>query len=113
MPAQEAFFKQRIGAEFFKIIKTYDASLAREAFADMGPLALHHLAESLMIEQQYESNEIPSASVDDPDFLWEELCESAREDGQKCSFFVVSKASKLRRSFRHVSADWPPVADKI
>jgi hypothetical protein len=107
MPVQETFFNQRIGNERFKIIKTYDPSLAREAFADMDSAALDHLADSLTIEQRYEPHEIPNPPVDAPDFLWDELCESAREEGQKCSFFVVTRASKTGRSFLYVSGDWP------
>jgi hypothetical protein len=107
MPAQETFFSQRTGNELFKIIKTYDASLAREAFADMDSAALDHLANSLSIEQQYEPFEVPKPPADAPDFLWDELCESAREEGQKCSFFVVTRGSKTRGSFLYVSGDWP------
>lgn len=107
MPGQETFFSQRIGNELFKIIKTYDTSLAREAFADMDSAALGHLADSLMIGQQYEPQEIPSPLVDAQDFLWDELCESAREEGQKLSFFFVTRASKARKSFLYVSGDWP------
>lgn len=60
MPAKETFLNQRIGSEQFEIIKTYDRSLAREAFADMDSAALDHLADSLALEQQYELSDIPS-----------------------------------------------------
>jgi hypothetical protein len=107
MPAQQTFLSQRIGNQQFKIIKTYDTSLAREAFADMDSAALDHLAKSLALEQQYELSDIPNPPAEALDFLWDEVCESAREDGQKCSFFVVTLASKLEKSFLYVSGDWP------
>jgi len=107
MPAQRTFFSKRNGNQQLKIIKTYDTSLAREAFADMDSVALDHLAESLALEQQYELSEIPNPPADALDFLWDEVCESAREDGQKCSFFLVTQASQSIKTFLYVSGDWP------
>jgi hypothetical protein len=104
---QEVFFNQRAGNELFKVIKTYDTSFAREAFAEMDLEALDHLAGSLALQQEYEPHDVPSRLADEPDFLWDELCESAREDGQKCSFFIVTQASETKRSFLYVSGDWP------
>jgi hypothetical protein len=107
MPAQRTFFTQRNGNQKFKIIKTYDTSLAREAFAEMDLAALDHLANSLELEKRYELSDIPIRPAEALDFLWDEVCESAREDGQKCSFFVVTRAPKLEQSFLYVSGDWP------
>jgi hypothetical protein len=107
MPTQEKYLRQRIGNKRIKIIKTYDKSLGHEAFADMDSAALDHLASSLALEQQYELSDIPIRPAEALDFLWDEVCESAREDGQKCSFFVVTRASRSARSFLYVSGDWP------
>ena len=107
MPLQTIFLSQQIGNQQFKITKTYDTSLAREAFGDMDSSALDHLISSLAIKQQYQPNEIPAPIIGAPDFLWNELCQSARDDGQKCPFVVVTRTSKSAKSYLYVSRDWP------
>jgi hypothetical protein len=107
MPAQEVFFDRTIGDQRFQILKTYDTAFAREAFAEMNPAALDHLATSLAVESGLDIEGAPGSSQEYVDILWDRLVESAREDGQKCSFFVVSRSSKTRRSFLYVSGDWP------
>jgi hypothetical protein len=41
------------------------------------------------------------------DFLWEELLEAAREDGNLLSFFVVNEAKGNVSESIYVSPDWP------
>jgi len=107
MPTQETFLHKRVGASRFQVLKTYDTSLAREAFAEMDSVALGHLAKFLLIEEQYDAEQIQDSPSDYADFLWDEMSESAREDGQVCSYFVVTCISSQGKSFVYVSGDWP------
>lgn len=107
MPAQEVFLDRTIGDHRFQILKTYDTGFAREAFAEMNPAALDHLARSLAVESGFDIEGGAGSAHEYADILWDGLAESAREDGQKCSFFVVSQSSKTRKSFLYVSGDWP------
>ena len=79
-----------------KFLKTYDRSFAREVFGEVDGEALKALAAALDIEENYEKADIPAADGSEyEDFLWEELCEAAREDVRQdpnlYSFFVVSE----------------------
>ncbi len=105
MPAQEMFLDRQVGAERIQVLKTYDTVFAREVFAGMEPDALDHLAESLSVE----SDEAASGPDSDyADILWDEMADSAREDGQRCSFFVVKRSSSMTGdSLLYVSGDWP------
>lgn len=91
----------------FAVVKTYDTFLAWETFADMDSQALGHLAKSLTIEEQYDPADIPRFTNDYRELLWDEMTESAREDGQRCSFFVVTRASSQGELPLYVSGDWP------
>jgi hypothetical protein len=108
MPQQETFFEQTSGSLHVEVLKTYDRTYAREAFETMNETAYAHLWNSLGIEELYDRGDIPSP--DDAsrlDFLWDELENAAREDGNLCSFFVVNEASGGPSESIFVSADWP------
>jgi len=107
MPMQKTFLSRKVGMNRFAIVKTYDTYLARETFTDMNPLALDHLAKSLAIEEQYNPEDIPQSADDYRELLWDEMAESAREDGQRCSFFVVTRTSLQIELPIYVSGDWP------
>jgi hypothetical protein len=110
MPVQETFLTQRAGNRKVEVIKTYDQSFAREAFGDMGDEALKHLWDSLKPEDIYAQDGLPR--LDDPGgdaeaFLWDELCEQAREHGPLLSFFVVTESDGNFVKNLYVSPDWP------
>jgi hypothetical protein len=108
MPQQETFFEQTSGQLHVEVLKTYDRTYAREAFESMNEAAYVQLWNSLGIEEVYDRNDIPSP--DDAsrlDFLWDELEDAAREDGNLCSFFVVNEESSGVSNSIFVSADWP------
>jgi hypothetical protein len=108
MPQQELFFEQVLGDRRVEVLKTYDSHFAREAFENMGDDAQELLWASLKIDDNYEPGDIPP--VHDPgsaDFLWEELLEAAREDGNLISFFVVNEAKGNVSESLYVSPDWP------
>lgn len=110
MAVQEIFFSQQAGDSKVEVIKIYDRSSAREAFEDMDDAAMRHLWNALKLESNYEIGALPK--LGDPNneaesFLWDELCEQAREDGNLLSFFVVTESHGGRSQSRYVSPDWP------
>lgn len=108
MPQQETFFEQTSGPLHVEVLKTYDRTYAREAFESMNETAYSRLWNSLGIEGLYDRGDIPSP--DDAsrlDFLWDELEDAAREEGNLCSFFVVVEANGGASNSIFVSADWP------
>lgn len=108
MPVQKVFFEQEQNGRRVEVIKTYDAALAREAFAEMDDSALNFLAESLNLADSYDRADIPErTSPDFVDFLWEDLQENAREDGNVCSFFIVQEVHAGVSRGLCVSPDWP------
>ena len=108
MPQQEMFFEQVAGDRRVEVLKTYDRSYAREAFGDMDEAAQAFLWNSLGISEAYDAADVPSRQdTASGDFLWEELLEAAREDGNLLSFFVVSEANGPRLRSLYVSPDWP------
>jgi len=112
MPQQELFFEQKTGDRRVEVLKTYDRSYAREVFKGIDQEAREALAEALELRKNYAPEDIPSPSGGDyDDFLWEELCEAAREDVRNdpslFSFFVVSEASAAKKEDLYVSPDWP------
>jgi hypothetical protein len=108
MPQQELLFEKKVGDRHIEVLKTYDASCAREAFGNMDEAARAFLWKSLRIDGTYEQAEIPSMqSVDGEDFLWEELLEDSREDGNLLSFFLVTEAKGAFSKSLYVSSDWP------
>jgi hypothetical protein len=108
MPQQETFFEQTSGQIHVEVLKTYDRAYAREAFQSMNESAYAHLWKSLGIEELYGRDDIPLVdSLSRHDFLWDELEEAAREDGNLCSFFVVNEVNAGSSGSIYVSPDWP------
>ena len=108
MPQQEVFFEQINGERRIEVLKTYDLNYAREAFCDMDDAAQNCLWNSLKIDDNYEVSDIPPRDTPETqDFLWEELLEAAREDGDSRSFFVVKQVKGSRSENLYVSPDWP------
>lgn len=108
MPQQETFFEQSTGDRRVEVLKTYDREYAREAFGNMDEAAQTYLWSSLGIDDTYDSAEVPARHAPEgEDFLWEELLEAAREDGNLLSFFVVNEAKGTRSECLYVSPDLP------
>lgn len=112
MPQQEVFFEQKTGDRRIEVLKTYDRSYAREVFKSIDGEARESLAEALELRKNYAPEDIPDPDGSDyDDFLWEELCEAAREDVRNdpslYSFFVVSEASLAKHEDLYISPDWP------
>jgi len=108
MPQQELLFEQKAGERRIEVLKVYDRSYAREAFGNMDELAQKLLWNSLGINETYDAADVPS--IDDSaseDFLWEELLDAAREDGNLLSFFVVNEVKGSISESLYVSPDWP------
>ena len=107
MPEQEVFFEQTVGNSHIAVVKVYDQGYAREAFGHMDDISQAYLWRSLGIDGSYDPAEVPS--LRDPtgeDFLWQELLEAAREDGNLLSFFVVTETRGMRPQPLYVSPDW-------
>lgn len=108
MAQQEIFFEQVTGERRIEVLKTYDRSYAREAFGNMDESAQAYLWSSLGIDENYDPTDLPPRhDPDSEDFLWEELLEAAREDGNLLSFFVVNEATRNSSKSLYVSPDWP------
>jgi hypothetical protein len=108
MPMQEVFLEEVMNGRTFRVLKTYDSRFAHEAFGEMSGEALEALAASLDLKSKFDDFDIPaSADVDYADFLWEEVLESAREEGSTLSFFVVSETEQRAARNLYVSPDWP------
>lgn len=108
MPRQEIFFSSTIEDRKIEIVKTYDQNFAREAFLKMDQKALDHLARSLALESTFDDSDIPPGT--DPDyetFLWQAMADSAREDGNLSSFFIVIESKSQIENELFVSPDWP------
>ncbi len=75
--------------------------------------AQKHLWAALKPEEVYEPANLPKLA--DPDdvngeaeaFLWDELLEQAREDGNLLSFFIVNETVGSNTENLYVSPDWP------
>jgi hypothetical protein len=113
MPAEEIFLKLEHGGTAIRVLKTYDAAFAREVFEGMDSTALKVLWDSLALKDNYDAADIPAGdSPDFLDFIWEELLDGAREDGQARSFFVVLVGSNdAHEKAQFVSGDWPTAQD--
>jgi hypothetical protein len=112
MPRQELFFEQEAGGRRVEVLKTYDRSYAREVFDGIGSEAREALAAALELTKSYEPADIPDPNGSDyDDFLWDEMCEVAREDVRNdprlYSFFVVAEARDGKAEELYVSPDWP------
>jgi hypothetical protein len=110
MPQQELFFEHTAGDWRVEVVKTYDRSYARETFDAMDDAARAHLWNALRIDVNHEAEDIPPRDTPDgEDFLWDELLDSAREDGNQLSFFVVNDSEASGSLY--VSPDWPSAED--
>lgn len=108
MPRQELFFEQEIDGRRIQVLKTYDTTYAREVFAEMDAAAQSHLWDSLRIETNYEAKDIPYRGTPErAEFLWDELLDAAREDGNLLSVFVVNELTGSATRSLYVSPDWP------
>lgn len=108
MPQQEVFFEQQTGDGRVQVLKTYDQTYAREVFSNMDDVAQNHLWNSLGVDENYEPADVPlRGDPERQDFLWEELLDAAREEGNLLSFFVVSEEVGTGAASLYVSADWP------
>ena len=91
MPNQEVFFDQVVSGKRVVVLKSYDQAYAREAFDNMDEESLKRLWTALKPEEQYEAEELPKlGNPEDVNgeaeaFLWDELLEQAREDGNVLS----------------------------
>jgi Ni/Co efflux regulator RcnB len=109
MPKQESYLELKRGDDSVSVLKTYDIAFAKEAFDSMDQAALNTLALSLRLEENFEPADIPASdAVEYGDFLWDALIDSAREDGNVRSYFVVELRSPARgQRLIYVSGDWP------
>jgi hypothetical protein len=108
MPQQELYFEKSVGNRRVEVLKTYDRTYAREAFGNMDAAAQSYLWSSLGIDETYAPTDVPARDGPDiEDFLWEELLDAAREDGNLLSFFVVCEAAGGNPKGLYVSPDWP------
>ena len=108
MPKQETFFEETSGDLKIEVIKTYDHAFAREAFDAMDEAAQAYLWHSLGIDNLYDTSEIPPKNEPGRhDFLWDEVQDAAREDGNLSSFFVVNEIKGDTVENVYVSPDWP------
>jgi hypothetical protein len=108
MPQQQVFFEQKTGDRRIEVLKVYDRSYAREAFGNMDAAAQRYLWSSLGIDKTHDASDVPSIDgAAGNDFLWEELLDAAREDGNLLSFFVVNELDGSTSESLYVSPDWP------
>jgi hypothetical protein len=107
MPSQELYLEKKAGLDVFQVLKTYDTAFAKEAFAGMDEAAIDHLSKSLSISEEFPPDEMPTSPADIADLIWEEMYDSAREQGQTRSYFVVRRSSVSSEAFLYVSGDWP------
>jgi hypothetical protein len=113
MPRQETFFEESKSGLRIEVLKSYDQGYAREAFRNMSAGAQQVLWRVLKPEQKYDAAGLPS--LNDPTdvtgeaeaFMWDELLEQAREDGNLLSFFIVNEITGSRTESLYVSGDWP------
>jgi len=74
----------------------------------MDAMAQTYLWNSLGISENYTAADLPAEDdAEREDFLWEELLEAAREDGNLLSFFVVNQTEDGSSGSLYVSPDWP------
>lgn len=109
MPKQELYLDIENAGEHTFVVKSYDSAFAKEAFEAMTDEACQELANSLALDDNSEAEDIPERNSGEfSDFLWQTLSDSAREDGQLFSYFIVAtKPSSGAERFLFVSGDWP------
>ena len=107
MPEQSTFFEQQVGSKRVVVLKTYDKSLAREAFDQMTPEALNTLKTSLELDAKFDSTDIPASDDDDfADFIWEAVQDGAREDWNLFSYFIAGEQDTHGLRPLYVCSDW-------
>ena len=109
MPKQESFLELKRGDHSISVLKTYDAAFAKEAFESMDQAGLEALALSLRLEETFELTDIPATDATEySEFLWEALVDSAQENGNLRSYFVVQLQSIADgQQLVYASGDWP------
>jgi|SRR5579872_7614914 len=108
MPQHELYFEQKAGERRVEVLKVYDRNYAREAFANMAEGAQKYLWNSLGINEKHDAEDLPPVpGPEAEDFLWEELLEEAREDGDLLSFFLVNEVKGSGSESLYVPPDWP------
>jgi hypothetical protein len=108
MPQEEVFLEIQAGSDTIRVVKTCDGTFAKECYSQLDESSLTILASSLNLQDNYEVADLPADSDEGyADFLWRELFDSAREDGQVRSFFVVTRTAGNRAQPLYVSGDWP------
>lgn len=110
MPTQELFFEQQESGFTVQVLKSYDQTYAHEVFQSMDERATQRLWTVLKLEETYEPSELPllnDSNLAAKDFLWDELLDQAREDGNTLSFFIVNETVSGRVQGLFVSPDWP------
>jgi hypothetical protein len=112
VPRQETFLSETANGVLIEVLKTYDRSYAHEVLRSMSSDAQSSLAAALQIEEHYDPADIPDPDgIEYEDFLWQELCDVAREDVRAdpnlFSFFVVSETKAGKAEELYVSPDWP------
>lgn len=110
MPKQEVFFEQIMQGKRVEVLKSYDQSYARDAFAKMDETSLRRLWLALEPEKIYDPADLPSlndVNGEGEAFLWDELLEQAREEDNLFSFFIVNEVTGDRTESLYVSPDWP------
>lgn len=110
MPQQETFLEMKVGQRTVSVLKTYDRLFAREQFDQLDLPTLNGLVATLRLDENYESSHIPNESnTDFRDFVWEEITEAAREDGNILSFFLALEGLNGTRNEKClcVAPDWP------
>lgn len=108
MSRQEPFLSIKKGDQTVEVLKTYDKTFAREVFENMDEEALAHLAASLNLDTEFDQQDIPTPTDESyEEFIWGAMLDSAREDYNTFSWFVVSRSSGRSSAELFVSPDWP------
>jgi len=103
MPSQELYLEKKAGSDVFQVLKTYNTTFAKEAFAAMDEGAFEHLSKSLSISEEYTADEMPNSADDLEGLIWEEMYDSASEHGQIKSYFIVRRSSPSGDDLLYVS----------
>ncbi len=104
---QESLFEQVVGLTRIEVLKSYDRAFARDAFGQMDESALAFLIRSLDPNGDDLTLEIQTDGTDVADLVWEEMEQSAREDWNAFSYFVVLERTSGKLKALYVSPDWP------
>jgi hypothetical protein len=108
MPQDEIYLAKSFGDKQIEVVKSYDATFARDAFDQMDEEALEFLGRSIDLGARYDPLDTPSPNTPEyADALWQEVEEGAREDWNHFSYFIVLELRASQKLPRYVSADWP------